>query len=188
MKKNIQLLLITLTAFSLTLFTSCNNDDSDDPEPSTQNVTDNPNNDEDGDNNEEDDNNQETPDNSTLSATLNGQPWTPASLQVSSFSGSILISMTSLANEISTLGIVLNDDVVPGTYRLGSATFSGTVNSTTPIFGQSGSTITIISHDTEARTITGTFSGTVSDSFFGSQPTESFRFTNGAFNLNYTQF
>ena len=171
----------------MAFFSSCKDDDSEDPAPLSID-----NNDEvvvDDIEEEDEDNTGGNTGENSFTAAVNGSPWTPATIQPFNLNGSITITLTNSTDAPTSLLLVLPENIIPGDYDFttllgfGDVVLSGNVN-LTPLIVNSGS-LTIISHDQSSQVITGTFTAFLSDNFGINTVTSEFEFTDVNFSFSY---
>lgn len=105
--------------------------------------------------NEDDDGGGSSTNDGTLSATIDGAPFTPITVNATDTGNSLIIIGTS-----SSLSILLQlpADIEAGTYNLPSAGIDATYTENGVSTDASSGSVTITAHDTAAGTISGTFS------------------------------
>lgn len=120
----------------------------------------------------------------TLNAFIDGVKFVSADVVHSITSGQLLLAGFS-ASGIQDLGLIMPPDIVPGSYSLDFATgqYIGIYNPTPSItlISQSSGTLTIISNDTVAKRIKGTFNFTASPTGSGTPAV----ITEGYFSISY---
>jgi hypothetical protein len=120
----------------------------------------------------------------TLKANADGILFNPYQITTSLGSGQLVLA--GIATDGTTMALLMPDNVTPGSYNLDFATgtYIGIYNPpgvTVGLVSQANGTLTIISHDTVAKRIVGTFSFIATPISSGTPVT----ITNGYFSVSY---
>jgi hypothetical protein len=120
----------------------------------------------------------------TLEANVDGNLFNPYQITTEVSGGQLIIA--GITSDGSTMALLMPDNITPGTYSLdfGTGIYIGIYNPpgvTNGLVSQNNGTLTIISHDTVAKKITGTFSFIASPISSGTPVT----ITEGHFSITY---
>jgi len=120
----------------------------------------------------------------TLKASVDGSLFTPFQITASATGGQLVVA--GITSDGASLALLMPDNITPGSYNLdfGTGIYIGVYNppgTTVGLVSQANGVLTIISHDTIAKRITGTFSFIASPISSGTPVT----ITEGYFSISY---